>query len=191
MKSRLAATVPAVELVTSAPPVFVIMGAAVWEHGQASNALRRRVKGALASASGRPDAFFLVSGGVGKYPPSEAEVMSSLLKESGVNALNILSDAKSTNTLESVINCATLLMQLPKFRDVVICTDVYHIPRCRWLFMLLGFQTLPGQVESGRRQNSLSRWTYYYLREVVAFPWDTIFLLAWKLRSRTLTRKLN
>lgn len=187
MKSQLAVTVPVTELVTSGPTVFVIMGAAVWADRQASNAMRRRVKGALTSANGRPEAFYLVSGGVGKRPPSEAEVMASLLKESGVNAANILCDAKSTNTLESVRNCITILRQLPKFREVVICTDVYHIPRCRWLFMLLGVRTLPGQVETGRRQNSLGRWIYYYLREFAALPWDTLLVIASKLKSRTLS----
>ena len=183
MISRPTVTCRATELASSAPPVFVIMGAAVWPDGQASNAMRRRVKGALACATGHPEALFLVSGGVGKQPPSEAEVMSGLLTESGVSKHNILQDAKSTTTLESVLNCTAILKELPATGSVLICTDVYHIPRCRWLFWLAGVPTLPGRVESGRRQNSISRWIYYYLREVVALPWDTFLLMVSNLRA--------
>jgi len=191
MKSQLADTAPVTEVVNSAPPVFVILGAAVWEGGKPSNAMRRRVRGALASASGYPEAFFLVSGGVGKHPPSEADAMASLLKESGVSELAILRDAESTNTLQSVRNCVAILKQLPKVGNIVICTDVYHIPRCRWLFRLLGVRTLPGKVESGRRQNPLTRWTYYYLREFVAFPWDTLVVMASRLRYSVWLRKVR
>lgn len=183
MRSQPAATVPASESVDAAPPVFVIMGAAVWAGGQASNAMRRRVKGALASAHGNPRALFLVSGGVGKHLPAEADVMAALLAESGVAAPNILRESESTDTVQSVRNCVAILKQLPELGDVVVCSDVYHIPRCRWLFRLLGVRTLPGHVESGRRQNSLSRWIYYYVREIPAFPWDTLLTMAASLRS--------
>jgi vancomycin permeability regulator SanA len=166
-----------------APRVFVVMGAAVWEGGQASNAMRRRVEGALHSANGSPDALFLVSGGVGKHPPSEASIMATLLRDAGVSSERVLLDEASTDTLESVRNCSGILKALPKFGDVIVCSDTYHIPRCRWLFKLYGVSTLPGEVASGRTQNKASRWLYYYLREWAATPWDTLMVLVSKLRS--------
>ena len=165
------------------PPVVIVMGAAVWEGGQASNAMRRRVAGALQSARDRHDALFLVSGGVGKHPPSEASLMANLLQDAGIPSERILLDELSTDTLESVHNCATILRSLPRYGDVIVCSDIYHIPRCRWLFKLFGVSTCSGEVASGLPQNTASRWIYYYLRELPAFVWDTLMALRKPLRS--------
>lgn len=154
--------------------VVIVMGAAVWENGRASNAMRRRIAGALRSAEGKPNAIFLVSGGVGKHPPSEAEVMAGLLRDEGISPDRILLDDKSKDTLESVRNCAKILRALPGWGEVIVCSDIYHIPRCRWLFKLVGIATRPGRVASGRSQNKIWRWAYYYLREMAALPWDTL-----------------
>ena len=166
----------------SAPSVVIVMGAAVWEGGRASNAMRRRVEGALSSTQGLQDALFLVSRGVGKYPPSEASIMAKLLQDSNVPTERILLDEEATDTLESVRNCTRILRTLPKFGDVIVCSDTYHIPRCRWLFKLYGISTLPGKVASGRSQNKASRWLYYQLCEWVAVPWDTLMAILSPLR---------
>ena len=168
---------------SSAPTVVVVMGAAVWEGGQASNAMRRRIEGALQSARHAPDAVFLVSGGVGIHPPSEASVMAQLLQQAGIPGARILLDEAATDTLESVQNCASIIRSLPDHGDVIVCSDIYHIPRCRWLFKLYGVSTRSGTVASGRTQNKSSRWVYYYLREWAAIPWDTIAALLSMLRN--------
>lgn len=159
------------------PAVFVILGAAVWADGVASNAMQRRVRGALASACEYPDAIFIPSGGVGRNPPSEARVMAELLRKAGIAETNILLDEASKDTLSSVRNCVRILRSLPGVTEVVICSDTYHIPRCRWLFRLYGISTRAGRVESGGAQNHPLRWAYYHLREVAAFPFDTMLAL--------------
>ena len=166
----------------SAPTVVVVFGAAVWEGGRASNAMRRRIDGALLSARDLPNALFLVSGGVGKHPPSEARVMATLLEDAGISRDRILLDEAATDTLESVRNCAGMLRSIPEIGDVIVCSDIYHIPRCRWLFKLYGFGTEPGKVVSGRSQNKPWRWLYYYVRELPAAVWDTLMALADKTR---------
>ena len=160
------------------------MGAAVWSGGRASLAMRRRVDGALTSARDIDSALFLPSGGVGDHPPSEARVMADLLLQAGVAEASILLDEVSTDTLSSVRNCTRMLRALPAFGDVVICSDVYHIPRCRWLFYLYGIRSRAGQVESGGPANTTLRWMYYHLREVFALPWDTLLVLLSRI-SRT------
>ncbi len=160
-----------------APSFFVILGAAVWSGGHPSNAMRRRVEGALRSAAGVNNPLFLVSGGVGKHPPSEAAVMSQLLQEAGVPQHNILLEEESTDTLESVRNCVRILKKFPATAAVVVSSDVYHIPRCRWLFRMYGVGTSSAEVVSGRSQNRMLRWWYYYLREFAAIPWDTLIAL--------------
>jgi len=75
-----------------------------------------------------------------------------------------------------VRNCVRILRGLPALREVVICSDTYHVPRCRWLFRLYGFPTRGAPVESGRARNGVLQWGYYYLREAAAFPWDTLLV---------------
>ena len=177
MKLRTEATLPANENLPSFPSVFVILGAAVWEGGRPSNAMRRRVSGALRSATGVKDALFLVTGGVGRYPPSEARVMFDLLREADIPVENILLDEAATDTLESIQNCVRILKSLPGFAEVVVCSDIYHIPRCRYLFRLYGIPTRAGRIANGRSENRILRWWYYYLREVAALPWDALLVL--------------
>jgi vancomycin permeability regulator SanA len=183
MKSQLTKQSPATEAKASSAPVIVIMGAAVWQGGRASKAMSRRVRGALASAQGYPDALFLASGGVGLHPPSEARVMAELLRQAGVAESNILIEEASTDTLSSVRNCVRLLRSIPAFGDLIICSDAYHIPRCRWLFHLYGFPSRAGQVESGRPQNRILRWMYYYVRDATALVWDTLLVLTSRYRN--------
>lgn len=177
MKSQPEATSAVSELPGTLPPVIVIFGAAVWKGGLASHAMRRRVEGALRSAADRADAIFLVTGGVGKHPPSEAAVMASLLRQQGVREADILLDEQSGDTLQSVRNCVRLLAAMPLHGPVIVCSDVYHIPRCRWLLRLNGVSTVAGDVASGRSQTSPLRWCYYYVRELAAIPWDTLLTL--------------
>ncbi len=182
MKSQPTNLSPASESSGPVPTVFVIMGAAVWSGGCASPAMQRRVQGALCSAREVPGALFLVSGGVGGQPPSEARVMATLLQEAGIAGERILLDEASDDTLSSVRNCVSILRALPSFGDVVICSDVYHIPRCRWLFHLFGVASRSGQVESGRTHNRILRWVYYYVREVVSLAWDTLLVILSRIR---------
>ena len=163
--------------------VLVIMGAAVWSGGRASNAMRRRVQGALASAESCSGATFLPSGGIGKYPPSEASVMASLLRECNVQEENIILEEASHDTLSSVRNCVKVIEGRDVQSKIIVCSDVYHIPRCRWLFYLYGIRSVGGKVQSGRTQNTLRKWIYYHVREIVAIPWDTILVLASRFAS--------
>jgi uncharacterized SAM-binding protein YcdF (DUF218 family) len=171
---------PVIERGVLRASVYLIMGAAVWPGGRASNAMIRRVEGALESAAGSLDALFLVSGGIGKHPPSEAEVMASLLRKSGVQNSRIFLEDTSDDTLSSIRNSAQILRSLPLVGAVTVCTDIYHIPRCRWLLRLYGFASQPGHMASGRSHNSFWRWIWYYAREVAAIPWDTVVAMCGK-----------
>jgi uncharacterized SAM-binding protein YcdF (DUF218 family) len=138
--------------------------------------MKRRIEGALSNDM-NGTARFLVSGGLGKNPPTEAEVMRNLLIAAGIPEARILMDPSSKDTLASIRNCAHIIAGLPVAR-VLVCSDVYHIPRCRLLFRLLGVKTESAKVASGRAANGLLRWLFLYVREAAAIPWDTALLLA-------------
>ena len=160
--------------------IFVVLGAAVWPGGVPSNAMRRRVRGAIASAQTSPNPLFLVTGAVGRNPPSEARVMRQVLIDSGIASESILLEEASTDTLASVRNCSRIIRALPNVNTVAVCSDRYHIPRTRWLFYLHGVHTKAGQVEDGRTQTKLRKWIYYYLREIPATVQDTFLSMVFR-----------
>ena len=158
-------------------PCFVIMGAAVRPDGTASGALRRRVESALALGKETENPLYLATGGQGRFGPPETQVMAALLHAAGVPDDHILTDPESHDTLSSVVNCSNILRRRQGMKSVVICTDRYHVPRCRWLFWLSGIRTTKQLMPSGRGANGILRWTYYHVRELFAIPWDTLLLL--------------
>jgi vancomycin permeability regulator SanA len=155
---------------------YVIMGAAVRPDGTPSGAMRRRVESALSLGGRSSESYYIVTGGRGKFGPPEAEVMESMLREAGVLANRIISDPKSYDTLSSVYECAALLGSRRYLHPIIICTDEYHVFRCRLLFRFLGIATEKRPMQSGKQANGVLRWTYYYAREALAILWDTFLL---------------
>lgn len=156
---------------------FVIMGAGVMPNGSPSGAMRRRVEGALALGRSSPDPFYVLTGGAGRWGPPEADVMKAELRAGGVPDERIATEAASNDTLSSIVNCARIIREHGKVEAVFVCSDRYHVPRCRWLFWLLGIPTRPADMPSGRSANGIVRWSYYYVREGLATPVDTLLLL--------------
>jgi uncharacterized SAM-binding protein YcdF (DUF218 family) len=159
---------------------LVIMGAAVKPGGAPSGAMQRRVRSALILGQASISSYYLVTGGKGKFDPPESELMKAMLQDAGISADHIISEANSDDTLSSVIECAALLRSRSYLCPIVVCTDTYHIARCRLLFHLLGIATEKQPMQSGRQANGLLRWTYYYLRESLAIPWDALLLISRK-----------
>jgi len=102
--------------------------------------------------------------------------MKRLLEQAHVPEEDIILDSASTDTLSSVVRCAEIIRALPATPHVIICTDRYHVVRCRWLFRLLGIPTEAAAIRSARESNSLVRLIFWYLREVPATFWDTLLL---------------
>jgi uncharacterized SAM-binding protein YcdF (DUF218 family) len=102
--------------------------------------------------------------------------MRDLLLQLGVPPEHIRLEDRSSDTLSSVRACAEIVRTLPDRGQVFVCSDRYHIPRCRWLFYLYGIPTKAGQVENGRKAVGLARWIYYCVREVPAFIVDTVLV---------------
>jgi vancomycin permeability regulator SanA len=104
--------------------------------------------------------------------------MKRLLQQADVPEKDIIVESASTDTLTSVLRCAEIMRALPASPQVMICTDRYHILRCRWLFSLLGIPTRSAIIRSARESNSFVRLMFWYLREIPATIWDTVLLLA-------------
>jgi uncharacterized SAM-binding protein YcdF (DUF218 family) len=162
--------------------IAIIMGSAVLPDGRPGPALRRRVNAALKLRNEFEDLIFIPSGGIVKNRPcSEAEGMRVLLIEAGVNSRRIFMESESKNTLQNVIHSAGIIRQFPATCNVIVCSDNYHILRCRMLLYLMGISTLYRPMPSARKVVGWMRWMYFCVREAVAIPVQVFLLLILKL----------
>ena len=152
--------------------VYVVFGAPVRPGGEPSGTLRRRVEGAIAASRGSAEPLFVVTGAVGRHPPSEAEVMQRLLIEGGVEAERIVLEPTATDTLSSVFTCAAMLRGPLPARRVFVCTSRYHLRRCVILFRVLGIEAEGVPMPRERPHLPLWRLCAYQAKELLATPYD-------------------
>ena len=78
--------------------------------------------------------------------PSEAEVMANILKELNVPLEKIFLDEKSLDTFENARNVAALVKE-KDFKNIVLVTSAYHIPRSVMLFEKMGVKVTPAPTD--------------------------------------------
>jgi vancomycin permeability regulator SanA len=156
---------------------IVIFGARVFKDGTPSGVLRRRVNAAIAAYADNNRVVFILTGGKGKEGPTEASVMRRLLVEAGVPVETIVAEEESKDTYDSIRHCSRIIKLRFNQHTVAVCSDRYHIPRCRWLFLLAGIPSIAVPIPSGLRANGWPRWILMYLREVPSSAWDTLLFL--------------
>lgn len=149
-----------------AEPVALVLGAAVWEGGVGSPALRRRAEhGARLWHAGKVRAV-VVSGGVGLHPPSEAELMARICIARGVPEGAVLCEDKARNTAQNIAFSLPVLQRIGA-QSVVIVTDGYHAPRGRLLARRAGL-TVRSDCPPAPRPVT-RRMVYLRLRECAAY----------------------
>jgi uncharacterized SAM-binding protein YcdF (DUF218 family) len=137
--------------------------------GSASPTLARRVGYAAALAQNDPAIDLFCSGGLGRFPPAEADVMAAML-DGAVAATRVILDRESGDTLQTV-RAAAAIVRERGYAGVLACTDPYHQPRVRMLFALSGVRCRPvpfphrGSARLRRRMQ---------LREAAAIPYDAV-----------------
>lgn len=119
-------------------PVAILLGALVRPDGTASRTLRRRAEVAAALYhEGRVNQI-IATGGVGPHPPSEASATAAVLRELGVPEDAITLEERSRTTVE---NIRFAMERLPHDASVVLVSDVWHLPRARFIARRLGLRT--------------------------------------------------
>lgn len=164
-----------------AADAIVVFGAAVWTGGKASPTLRRRTLHAVDLYKQGLAPLIVLSGGLGKHPPTEAEAMASLCRDAGIADQALLLEDRSTTTFENVAFSAALL-QTRGLSRVLVVSNAYHLPRIKLCFRYIGFDTLgsapPSEAASTKHQRVLQAW----LREIAALPWYCL-TLPWQMKS--------
>ena len=168
----------------------IVFGAAVGPDGRPSAVLRHRLEAAAHWAKGRSNVRVLVTGGLGRHPPAEAEVMRRYLLERGIEESAVMTEPEGLDTFASALNCIEILRRQSDVRTVRLCSSSFHLPRCRLIFQALGVTAGKVEIESDRQVLGLGRWLRASLREIPATVWDVTLALGHRsVRSASLTQR--
>ncbi len=159
--------------------VIVIFGAAVRADGGPSGTLKRRILRAAAEANKDPTAVVICSGGLGRYPPPECDVMADLLEGEGIAPERLIKDPQSLDTFASILHCLEIIEGMARSRgaapdSVLVCTSDYHAVRCVILFRIFGLRSRALDIQGDRQALGWAKYLYYWFREAVAVPYDAI-----------------
>ena len=169
------------ESTTGPYDVIIVLGAAVWQGGKPSPALRRRTQcGADLTCQGR-GRMLLLSGGLGRHAPPEAHVMRQVALATGVCADRIVLEDQATSTFWSAVYCARILRQ-HGWLSALIVSDRYHLPRAVFTFRCLGIVAVGHAVERQRPAMRLRHRLWATGREIVAGVWYVVKIALWKMR---------
>lgn len=159
--------------------VILILGAAVWQDGP-SPALQRRCNHALGLWQSDKTQLLVPCGGLGKHPPTEADMMQSMLTDNGVPNACIIAENRSTTTYENIRNAVTII-GAAQITQLVIVSDLYHLPRAAMVARHFGFRArLSGPSLHGTHTPTLVR---NIARELGAIPLYALKLLGHRLRG--------
>lgn len=132
--------------------------------------MRRRVERAADLFHSGAAPFFLVTGGLGRHPPAEAEVMARIAEGMCVPRTVILREDRARTTWESARYCCSIIQKLGGGR-VLLVTDDWHLPRALLAFRRHGIAAIGKGAGGGPGEVGLLRWIGYALRESAGMVW--------------------
>ena len=145
---------------------IVVLGAAVLPDGRPSPPMKRRVRHAVELHGTLEDSILVMSGGVGKYGPSEASVMRDMAVAEGVSSSDILLEENSLTTRHNLQNSKKLIRRM-NIAEMHVVSDDFHIRRCRLYAALARIPAeFHGAPSRAQGEGSL-RLAFYRMREAV------------------------
>ena len=108
--------------------VAVVLGTEVLSGGRPSSTLAARVRHAAGLYERGRVRLIIATGGLGKHPPAEAEVMGRVLGEEGVPDHAVMLEVRALNTWDSARFVTGMAKRLG-VRDVLVVTDPLHCVR--------------------------------------------------------------
>src|SRR3972149_3203006 len=150
--------------------VIVVLGARVSRSGEARGALARRARWAVELYNKGIAPVIICSGGLGPFPPTEAEAACSLVQALGVAQSTIILETQAHSTEETSLYVAEI-MRGRDWSSAVVVTDGYHLARTVMLFGRAGIvaHPSPAQTLSGP-MHPVERF-FREARELIAILW--------------------
>jgi len=142
---------------------IVVLGAAVFEGGEPSPVLEKRMAHAVQLYQRGLAPRLIVSGGLGAHPPAEAEVMARLATAADVPADALILERRAHTTQQSV-RFTTPLLEERDIRSIIVVSSPFHLFRATWMYRDAGYsvygsgpQDDPLWVNSASRRNHVVR----------------------------------
>jgi uncharacterized SAM-binding protein YcdF (DUF218 family) len=136
---------------------LVVLGAAVWPGGQPSPVLRDRLLRAAELYHQGVAGKIICSGGIGKHPPSEAEVGKQFLMKAGVAEKDIIMEEASVSTAEQARRIKEICDR-QGFNSIALVTSFFHEKRAIQLFTNAGFTDIQDARCTHKRFEDLNYW---------------------------------
>lgn len=148
--------------------VIIILGAGVWENGP-SPALEARTNHAAQIYGEGYSKRFILSGGLGDHPPSEAEAMQKILLEMdlGLDQEVLYLEDQAKNTVEN-IRYSKEIMTEQGWDTAVIVTDTFHVKRALLIAKDQNIKAYGAPAKNSLLYQNRSLRVTYTLREVAA-----------------------
>jgi uncharacterized SAM-binding protein YcdF (DUF218 family) len=147
--------------------VILVLGSAVWPNEQPSPSLRARTERAIELYQEGYAPYLLLSGGLGRYPPEEAEVMRRLVVAAGLPEQALILDQEARSTQESIANARATLKE-EGWQTALIVSDPFHIQRALLMADDAGFEAYGVPALHSPTYTIPSRRVFYTAREVLA-----------------------
>ena len=158
----------------SAPAdVILVLGSAVWPNEQPSPSLRARTERAIELYQQGYAPHLLLSGGLGRYPPEEAEGMRRLAVDAGIPQEAMILDMEAHSTWESMEK-ARDIMEQEGWQTAIIVSDPFHIERSLLMAGDAGFAAYGSPALDSPTYTIPSRRMFYTSREVLALWWYVV-----------------
>lgn len=146
--------------------VIIILGAGVWENGP-SPALRARTNHAAELLKQGYAEHVILSGGLGDYPPSEAEAMKEILLQLGISPEQLFLEDQAVNTVEN-IKYSKEIMDQQGWKTALIVSDTFHLKRALFVAQDYGIEAFGAPAKNSVLYQNKSLRVSYTLREVAA-----------------------
>jgi uncharacterized SAM-binding protein YcdF (DUF218 family) len=153
--------------------VAVVLGTEVLSGGRPSTTLAARVRHAAGLYERGRVRLIIATGGLGKHPPAEADVMGRVLGDEGVPDHAVMLEDRALNTWDSARFVTGMAKRLG-VSDVLVVTDPLHCVRTVAAFERAGLGAWAEPVyDSPMWRDSWSR-LGQFVRELGALVWYRI-----------------
>ena len=152
---------------------IVVLGARVIPGGVPGDSLRARTLHAVALYRRGLAPAILCTGGVGDFPPAEAQAAAALARQQGVPAAALFLESRSTSTWENALHAARIC-RAHGWRRVLLVSDPYHLFRARRDFERAGLSVHPSPAVGCERNRTPGRRAFWAGREVLLILRDLL-----------------
>lgn len=136
---------------------IVVLGASVWPGAQPSPVLKDRIARAAELYHQGVAKKIICTGGLGKYPPAEAEICKQNLMQAGVAASDIIMELASHSTADQA-EIIKKICDEKGYKSIALVTSFYHEKRALKLFRVAGFNDIQDARCTHERFEDLNYW---------------------------------